>query len=51
MSKSLGKAIADSPQAVAYRAARDAIHADDQLSKQIEEYHRQAEKIAENSRS
>jgi cell fate (sporulation/competence/biofilm development) regulator YlbF (YheA/YmcA/DUF963 family) len=47
MSKALGKEIANSPQAIAYRAASDAIHADAELSKMIEEYERQAGKIAD----
>jgi cell fate (sporulation/competence/biofilm development) regulator YlbF (YheA/YmcA/DUF963 family) len=47
MSKSLGKELANSPQAVAYRAARDGIHADVELSKMIEEYERQAGKMAD----
>ena len=47
MSKNLGKELANSPQAVAYRAARDAVHADVELSKMIEEYERHAGKMAD----
>jgi cell fate (sporulation/competence/biofilm development) regulator YlbF (YheA/YmcA/DUF963 family) len=47
MSKALGKEIASSPQAIAYRAAGEVLRADPVLSKMIEEYEHQAGKIAD----
>ena len=43
----LGKAIAGSPQAVAYRDARKAVEAEPELSKTLEAYQQQMAKIAQ----
>jgi len=43
----LGKAIADSPQAVALRAARAALNAEAELTSTLGEYQKQADKIAQ----
>jgi cell fate (sporulation/competence/biofilm development) regulator YlbF (YheA/YmcA/DUF963 family) len=42
----LGKAIADSPQAAALRAARDALNARPEIAAMLQDYHQQAEKVA-----
>ena len=47
LARRLGKAIADSPEATAYRAARDELAADADLSQTLEDYQQQARKIAQ----
>jgi cell fate (sporulation/competence/biofilm development) regulator YlbF (YheA/YmcA/DUF963 family) len=42
----LGKAMADSPEAVALRAAREALNAEPELTRTLGEYQKQADKIA-----
>jgi len=42
----LGKAIADSPQAAALRAARDVLNARPEIAAMLQDYHQQAEKVA-----
>jgi cell fate (sporulation/competence/biofilm development) regulator YlbF (YheA/YmcA/DUF963 family) len=43
----LGKAMADSPEAVALRAARVALNAEAELTSTLSEYQKQADKIAQ----
>jgi cell fate (sporulation/competence/biofilm development) regulator YlbF (YheA/YmcA/DUF963 family) len=47
LARRLGKAIVDSPEAGAYRAARDELGADAEASKTLTDYQQQAEKIAQ----
>lgn len=46
LARRLGKALADSPQATAYRAAREELNAQPDVRQTLQAYQQQAEKVA-----